>query len=66
MSDSESFYTLESLIEKCKKEKDARTLKILDPYIAHIRTLSNELKKRENLIIYSNLKINKIQNKRRV
>ena len=51
----------ESLSEKRKKEKDARTIKILDPYIAHIRTLSNELKKRENLIIYSNLKINKIK-----
>ena len=61
LSDSESFYTLESLIEKCKKEKDARTLKILDPYIENMRTLSNELKKRENLIIYSSLKINKIK-----
>ena len=60
-SDSESFYTLESLIEKCKKEKDEKTLKILDPYIAKIRTLSNDIKKKENLILYSNLKINKIK-----
>ena len=61
MSESESNYTLESLIEKCKKEKDEKTLRILDPYIEKIRTLSNEIKKKENLILYSNLKINKIK-----
>ena len=61
MSDSESFYTLESLIEKCKKEKDEKTLRILDPYIEKIRILSNDIKKKENLILYSNLKINKIK-----
>ena len=60
-SESESFYTLESLMEKCKKEKNEKLRKILDPYIEKIRTLSNDLKKKENLILYSNLKINKIK-----
>ena len=60
-SESESFYTLESLMEKCKKEKNEKILKILNPYIEKIRTLSNDIKKKENLILYSNLKINKIK-----
>ena len=49
MSDSESFYTLESLIEKCKKEKDEKTLRILDPYIEKIRILSSDIKKKKIL-----------------
>ena len=61
LNESESFYTLESLIEKCKQEKDEKTLKILDPYLEKIRILSNDIKKKENLLLYSNLKINKIK-----
>ena len=61
ISESESFYTLKSLLEKCKKERDEKTLKILDPYIEKIQTLSNDIKKKENLILYSNLKLNKIK-----
>ena len=60
-SESESFYTLESLMEKCKKEKNEKILKIIAPYIEKIRNLSNDIKKKENLILYSNLKINKIK-----
>ena len=60
-SESESFYTLESLMEKCKKEKNEKILKIINPYIEKIRNLSNDIKKKENLILYSNLKINKIK-----
>jgi len=60
-SESESFYTLESLMEKCKKEKNEKILKIITPYIEKIRNLSNDIKKKENLILYSNLKINKIK-----
>ena len=60
-SESESFYTLESLMEKCKKEKNEKILKIIIPYIEKIRNLSNDIKKKENLILYSNLKINKIK-----
>ena len=60
-SESESFYTLESLMEICKKEKNEKILKIIAPYIEKIRNLSNDIKKKENLILYSNLKINKIK-----
>ena len=60
-SESESFYTLESLMEKCKKEKNEKILKIINPYLEKIRNLSNDIKKKENLILYSNLKINKIK-----
>jgi hypothetical protein len=48
-------------MERCRKEKDEKTLKILDPYIEKIRILSNDIKKKENLILYSNLKLNKIK-----
>ena len=61
ISESDSFHTLESLKEKAKKEKDEKTLKILDPYIEKIQSLSNDIKKKENLILYSNLKLNKIK-----
>ena len=61
ISDSDSFCTLESIMEKVKKEKDEKTLKILDPYIEKIRTLSNDIQKKDNLILYSNLKLNKIK-----
>ena len=61
ISESDSFHTLESLKEKAKKEKDEKTLKILDPYIEKIQSLSNDIKKKENFILYSNLKLNKIK-----
>ena len=61
ISESDSFHTLETLKEKAKKEKDEKTLKILDPYIEKIQSLSNDIKKKENLILYSNLKLNKIK-----
>ena len=60
-SESENFYTLESLMEKTKKEKDKRTVKVLDPYIEKIINLTNDIKKKENLLLYYNLKINKIK-----
>ena len=59
--ESENFYSLKSLIEKYIKDKDERTLKILDPYLEQIKALINEIKKKDNLILYSNLKINKIR-----
>ena len=61
ISESDSFCSLESLMEKCRKEKDEKTLKILDPYLKKIQTLSNDIKKKENLILYTNLKLNKIK-----
>ena len=48
-SKSESFYTLESLMEKCKKEKNEKILKIIAPYIEKIRNLSNDIKKKKIL-----------------
>ena len=60
-SESENFATLESLMEKCKKEREEKTLKVLAPYFEKIRILSNDIKKKENLLSYANLKINKIK-----
>lgn len=60
-SDTDNFCTLESRMEKAKKEKDQKTLKILDPYIEKIIALTNDIKKKDNLLLYYNLKINKIK-----
>lgn len=46
---------------KKPKKKDQKTLKILDPYIEKINTLTNDIKKKDNLLLYYNLKINKIK-----
>jgi hypothetical protein len=60
-SESDNFCTLESQMEKAKKEKDQKTLKILDPYIEKLNILTNDIKKKDNLLLYYNLKINKIK-----
>ena len=60
-SESDNFCTFESQMEKAKREKDQKTLKILDPYIEKINTLTNDIKKKDNLLLYYNLKINKIK-----
>ena len=60
-SDSENNNSFESLIEKMRKAKNKKGIEILNTYINNIRTLSNEIKKKENLLLYYNLKLNKIK-----
>ena len=61
ISDSENYYTLDSLIEKLRKEKNEKAIEIVNSHINNIKTLSNEIKKKENLLLYYNLKMNKIK-----
>ena len=60
-SESENFNSLESLIEKMRKEKNKKGIQIINTYINNIRTLSNDIKKKENLLLYYNLKLDKIK-----
>ena len=61
ISDSENYYTLDSLIEKLRKEKNEKAIQTVNSHINNIKTLSNEIKKKENLLLYYNLKMNKIK-----
>ena len=61
LSESENFYTLDSIKEKLKKEKNEKSIQILNSYINDIESLTNEIKKKENLLLYYNLKLNKIK-----
>ena len=61
LSESENFYTLDSLKEKLKKEKNDKAIQILNSYIDNIKLLTNDIKKKENLLLYYNLKLNKIK-----
>ena len=61
LSDSENYYTLDSLKEKLIKEKNEKAIQILNSYINNIETLTNDIKKKENLLLYYNLKLNKIK-----
>jgi len=61
LSESENFCTLDSLKEKLKKEKNDKAIQILNSYIDNIKLLTNDIKKKENLLLYYNLKLNKIK-----
>ena len=61
LSESENFYTLDSIKEKLNKEKNEKSIQILNSYINDIESLTNEIKKKENLLLYYNLKLNKIK-----
>ena len=61
ISESDNFYTLDSLKEKLKKEKNEKEIEIVNSYIDNIKILTNEIKKKENLLLYYDLKINKIK-----
>ena len=60
-SDSENSNSFNSIIEKMRKEKNAKAIQIINEYINNIRILSNDIKKKENLLLYYNLKLNKIK-----
>ena len=61
ISDSENYNTLDSLIEKLRKEKNEKAIQKINSHINKLKTLSNEMKKKENLLLYYNLKLNKIK-----
>ena len=46
-SESENFNSLESLIEKMRKEKNEKGIQIINTSINNIRTLSNDIKKKK-------------------
>ena len=60
-TDSENFLTLDSLIEKLRKEKNDKAIQKLNMYIQNIKELSNDVKMKENLLLYYNLKLDKIK-----
>ena len=61
LSDSENFNTLDSLKEKLQKENNEKAIQLLNNYIDNIESLSSEIKSKENLLLYYNLKLNKIK-----
>jgi len=61
LSDSENFNTLDSLKEKLQKENNEKAIQLLNTYIDNIESLSSEIKSKENLLLYYNLKLNKIK-----
>lgn len=61
LSDSENFNTLDSLKEKLQKENNEKAIHLLNTYIDNIESLSSEIKSKENLLLYYNLKLNKIK-----
>ena len=61
LSDSENFNTLDSLKEKLQKENNEKAIQLLNTYIDNIESLSSEMKSKENLLLYYNLKLNKIK-----
>ena len=61
LSDSENFNTLDSLKEKLQKENNEKAIQLLNTYIDNIESLSSEIKSKENLLLYYNLKLNKLK-----
>ncbi len=61
LSDSENNTSFDSLKEKLQKENNEKAIKLLNTYIDNISSLSNEIKNKENLLLYYNLKLNKIK-----
>ena len=61
LSESDNFYSLDSLKEKLKKEKNDKAIQLVNSYIDNIKILTDEIKKKENLLLYYNLKLNKIK-----
>ena len=61
ISESEDDNSFDLLMEKLRKEKNEKSIEKINSYIEVIKALSNEIKNKENILLFYNLKLNKIK-----
>ena len=61
ISESEDDNSFDLLMEKLRKEKNEKSIEKINSYIEVIKALPNEIKNKENLLLFYNLKLNKIK-----
>ena len=61
ISESEDDNSFDLLMDKLRKEKNEKSIEKINSYIEVIKALSNEIKNKENILLFYNLKLNKIK-----